>query len=73
MNEHLDQIRPVLELYGEITGLGAPELDDAIVSDLIADLRHWCDKYGWNFAQLESRALSHYLAESTNDQHRTAD
>ena len=66
MNEHLEQIRPVLELYGGITGLGAPELDDAIVSDLIADLRHWCDEYGWDFFQLERRALSHYLAESTN-------
>ena len=66
MNEHLEQIRHVLELYGGITGLGAPELDDAIVSDLIADLRHWCDEYGWDFSQLECRALSHYLAESTN-------
>ncbi len=66
MNEHLEQIRPVLELYGGITGLGAPELDDANYSDLIADLRHWCDEYGWDFSQLERRALSHYLAESTN-------
>lgn len=64
MTEHLTSIRPVLELYGGLTGLGSPELDDAIVSDLLADLRHWCDQRDWDFAALERRAYGHYMSES---------
>lgn len=64
MTEHLESIHPVLELYAGITGLGSPELDDAIVSDLLADLRHWCDKRQWDFAQLDHRAYRNYLSES---------
>jgi len=64
MTEHLESIHPVLEHYAGITGLGSPELDDAIVSDLLADLRHWCDKRQWDFEALDRRACSNYLAES---------
>ena len=65
MTEHLQSIRPVLELYGGLTGLGSPELDDAVISDLLADLRHWCDKHQWDYAALERRAYGHYMHEAT--------
>ena len=63
MTEHLVSICPVLELYGGLTGLGSPELDDAIISDLIADLMHWSDRRGWNFEELYERGYKHYFSE----------
>ena len=33
------------------------------VSDLLADLRHFCDAYGIDFAECDSRAHGHYLSE----------
>jgi len=63
MNDYCKQIEPVLDLYGSITGLGAADLDDAVVADLIADLHHWCDLQGWDFDFLLIRANSHYTAE----------
>jgi hypothetical protein len=64
VNDYCEQIAPVLELYGSVTGLGDPQLDDAIVSDLITDLHHWCDYLGWDFDSLLQRSSSHYQAES---------
>ena len=31
--------------------------------DLIADIRHWCDEHGENFAKLDCTAFQHYAAE----------
>ncbi len=33
--------------------------------DLLADARHWCDRYRHDFAQLDRIAYQHYLAERT--------
>ncbi|HUY88248.1 MAG TPA: hypothetical protein VMV10_05915 [Pirellulales bacterium] len=41
-------------------GLGN-ELENLI--DLIADIRHWCDERGENFAKLDCTAFRHYAAE----------
>lgn len=31
--------------------------------DLLADARHWCDRHGNDFAQLDRQAYEHYLSE----------
>jgi len=38
---------------------GVPE--DVI--DILADLRHLCDKRGWDFGGLDRSGYNHYLAE----------
>lgn len=39
------------------------DLEDAI-SDLLADIGHWCDRNGMNFQDELSRASMHYGAET---------
>lgn len=34
-----------------------------VVSDLLADIRHWCDVHGLDFESLDARAHMHYLEE----------
>lgn len=63
MNDFCRLVAPALEAYAAATGLGAPELDDAVVADLLADLHHWCDHLDWNWTELTRRADSHYAAE----------
>lgn len=36
---------------------------DSVIVDLLADLRHYCDENGKDFAQLDGRAYRHYLTE----------
>lgn len=31
--------------------------------DLLADARHWCDRNGYSFAELDRVAYQHYCAE----------
>lgn len=45
-----------------VADLGPEDHADA-VSDLLADLRHYCDRAGLDFADLSTRALRHYAAE----------
>ena len=33
------------------------------VTDMLTDLRHLCDFYGWNFADADRSAYNHYLSE----------
>ncbi len=42
------------------------DLEDA-VSDLIADLMHWCDRHGIAFDEELARAATHYEAETLDD------
>jgi hypothetical protein len=42
------------------------DLEDA-VSDLIADIRHWCDRHGIPFEVELDRARFHYEAETLAD------
>lgn len=41
---------------------GADQAD--ALSDLLADLMHWCDRYGQNFPKELRRALDHYEEET---------
>ncbi len=49
-----------LEAFRRETGA---DLADA-VSDLLADLMHWCDRFGQTFHHELRRALDHYLEET---------
>lgn len=40
--------------------------------DLLADARHWCDRQGQNFAELDRTAYQHYLAERDASDGRSA-
>lgn len=51
-----------MALYYFIGETGS-DLEDA-VSDLIADLGHWCDRNGMNLKEQISRAEEHYDAET---------
>ena len=37
--------------------------DESSVTDLLADVRHYCDALGLDYAVMDQRAHSHYLAE----------
>lgn len=36
---------------------------DAAVIDLLANLRHYCDRYQFDFAKLDRLAYQHYIVE----------
>ena len=58
----------VLEEFQRQTGA---DLGDA-VSDLLADLMHWCDRFGQAFPEELRRALSHYEEETAASPEMTA-
>jgi hypothetical protein len=33
------------------------------LSDFLADARHWCDRHGHSYAELDRQAYSHYIEE----------
>ena len=37
------------------------------VADILSDLRHLCDKFGWDFDQLNESGAGHYGAETRPD------
>jgi len=43
----------------------------ATVTDLLADVRHFCDWYGLAHGNLDRVAHSHYLEELTEERHGT--
>jgi len=51
-----------IDAFARTTGVDDP--DDA-VSDLIADLRHWCDRNGVEFEEAVRRAAHHYETETS--------
>ena len=36
--------------------------------DLLTDARHWCDRHGQSFAELDRLANTHYVAELLEEQ-----
>ena len=42
------------------------DLEDA-VSDLLVDIRHWCDRHNIDFDVEQGRAVAHYEAETLGD------
>ena len=44
--------------------------EEDAVGDLLADLMHWCDRHGHDFALARSRAEGHYAAETGGEESR---
>ena len=40
----------------------------ALLVEVLADARHWCDAHGFDFAALDRRAYQHYLHEIHDSQ-----
>lgn len=53
----------VIGLRAEMGGQHIEHERDDIVADLLADLRHYCDAHGLDFADLDRRAYGNYTAE----------
>lgn len=51
----------LVDIYRERYDVG--EDDETTLTDLMADLMHWCDSRGLEFALVENRAEIHYAAE----------
>ena len=52
--------------YAELEGIE----DREVTVHALADIRHMCDKYGWNFAELDRSAYKMYLQERGYDRRR---
>ena len=55
--------------YGQRTGVAGEQVGDdgdqfLIVSDLLADLGHWCDRHDVNMRSALAHAAKHYHAET---------
>jgi hypothetical protein len=42
---------------------GTDNTDKGCLTDLLTDVRHWCDRHGHSYAELDRLAYQHYLAE----------
>ncbi len=51
----------ITNLLRQYTRYQAPEES---VTDLLADIRHWCDRHGEDFARLDRMAYEHYSTET---------
>ncbi|MEL6216350.1 MAG: hypothetical protein AAFQ99_11825 [Pseudomonadota bacterium] len=51
-----------LVTYRKLVGESDPSAEED-VTDLLADLRHFCDVIGRDFDALNDRAFGHYMAE----------
>jgi len=49
-----------LDTFRAITGV---DTDEDAVADLLADLRHYCDANGFDYATLDDRGGMHYTFE----------
>jgi hypothetical protein len=59
-----DRARWAAAALAEFRRQTGADLEDA-VSDLLADLMHWCDRHGQTFGDELRRARGHYEAETT--------
>lgn len=41
----------------------------AILSYLLCDLRHWCDRKGLDYAKADKRGYEHYSADKAEERH----
>jgi hypothetical protein len=52
--------------YAELEGIE----DREVTVHALADIRHMCDKSGWNYAELDRSAYKMYLQEREYDRRR---
>ena len=66
-----DRARWAAAALAEFRRQTGADLEDA-VSDLLADLMHWCDRHGQTFGDELRRARGHYEEETTASLEPTA-
>lgn len=59
-NKRAEYAETALFAYTNEVGGG---MDESSITDLLTDLRHLCDKQGYDFADLDKRAYIHYCGE----------
>lgn len=59
-NQSLKQVSTALRLYGKT-------VDDANITDLLTDLRHWCEANGVSFHDAVEMSSKHYEAERAGE------
>ena len=70
IRERCEQIEQIgSTCFGEqYTGLSGQIVDsDALVIDLLANLRHFCDSRDLDFGKLDRTATDHYCAETAEE------
>jgi hypothetical protein len=68
-DEHASWAEAALLVFAQRTGMaeavvGGKEDAFFVVSDLLADLGHWCDRHQVDLAAVLVHAAKHYLAET---------
>lgn len=52
-----------VRLANTLRGYGSDDTNRCCLIDLLTDARHWCDRNGTSFAELDKLAYQHYIAE----------
>ena len=60
-----DSAESALVLFRQKTGLDTEGDKEAALRDLLANLMHWCDRYGQDFDYELVQGRNHYVAEIT--------
>ena len=60
------KLQSVMKDYAELEGIE----DREVTVHALADIRHMCDKSGWNYAELDRSAYRMYLQEREYDRRR---
>ena len=50
-------------LASTLKGYGIDDTSRCCLIDMLTDARHWCDRHGTSFAELDKLAYQHYIAE----------
>jgi hypothetical protein len=58
----MDRIGRTVKSYAMLVTAGSGDWDDLAITDILADLRHYCDSKGLAFHELDKAAYEHYLA-----------
>lgn len=67
-DERAEWAASAVDAFADITNMrNAGEDDETILTDLLADLRHWADREGIDWKAVVTTAEMHYDAETSDD------
>ena len=58
-----DNAKRAERAYRTVLAYGIEDTEEEAVTDLLTDLRHMSEQYGWTLDELVERSHGHYLAE----------
>lgn len=58
-----ERVADFVALYNQAHLADEDPINDYCVTDILTDLRHYCDSKGWDWAQLVENAETHHNAE----------